>query len=428
MKKAVPYAASIAAFSSAFAPALAGDLAVAVSPMGDPAHKKEEMVDVIRLITQTVAPGEQAVIFDGLSSRTICTFAVPNRRSYASEVAKLNANRACVSQLIKFAESANPGGAPGALNVPGTLRAIVKSLNMAEIDAVILFGSPVYDDRQEPSVSMAGGHVPSDGHITAPGAASPYSMAGLEERLQGTPVHFTSDGYDWALNNRHETSVHRFWQLTAETLGGPLATFNADRAQLIERVKQGVTAAPVTFERSDSAKLEMIEIEPDMGRRTPIHQRPLADEPLPASQYRRALDVEVGITWACACDMDIYVRPSPQAEVIFYGNRHTNEGRFYRDYRNGRELLNGLESVSFYAPVNLDEMAIGVNFYSGAAPEGVEGEIRLSVGGKTYGQPFRIGAVSGNEGAGASEAFRDLAAPNERWVMTTGAAIVGGRR
>lgn len=399
----------------------------AVSPNGDLAAKKAEMISVVQLLTETVNPGEQATIFDGLTTRTLCTFAVPNKRSYASAKAKLNINRACVGELIGFAGNANVDGPAGQLDLPGTMRAVVQSVDMDTVDAVVILGSPIFANPQEPSTTMEFGHVPSDGHISVSRTASPHSMAGLTGALEGTPVHLSSDGYDWSRNTRHEEMVHRFTWLTMATLGGPLVTFNADRDQLLERVKRGVDTSPINFERAASDKLEMIHVGLDRAPGLPIHEREITTEPLTAAQMRRVEDVEVGITWDCACDMDIYVRPHTDSAIIFFANPRTNEGRFYRDYRNGRDLLNGLESISFDAPINLTDMVIGVNFYSGSAPNGVTGEIRIAVGDKTYAKPFNITATTGNRAKGASEAFNTLEAPNERWVLANGREVVSTR-
>jgi len=417
-------AASILA-SVALAPlAQADNLAVIVSPNGDPTTKKAEIVDILKLMTGTVEPGEEAILFDGLSSKSICKFVVPNRRSYASDKAKLNANRSCVGKLMTFASSADAGATAGLLDLPATLRTLVRTADMQAIDAVIIFGSPLYNDLREPSSSMAHGYVPSDGHITAQLTASPFGFAGLAGSLEGTPVHLSSDGYDWTLNSRHEEMVHRFTWLGVDTLGGSLVTFNADRDQMIDRVLRGVKTSPVTFERSASDKLEMIPVILDRGPGLPIHEREISTAPITGAEMRRAIDVEVGITWDCTCDMDIYVRPFPNAEVIYYGRTKTREGTFYRDYRNGRDLLNGLESVTLDAPVDLSEMVIGVNFYSGDAPEGVAGEIRLSVGNRTYAKPFVISATSGNQADGAVDVFQALEAPNERWVVMSADLVV----
>ena len=402
----------------------ADNLAVLVSPNGEAEAKKAEIIKLLQLITGTVEVGETATIFNGLNGQTLCTFSVPDRQAYVSEKAKLNANRTCIGHLMNFAEHADLDGRAGALNLPGALRMIATNASVSDYDTIVIVGSPIYDDAAEGSVSMADGFVPSDGYITAPATVSPYSMSALKSTLSGTPVHFSWEGYDWPINTRHKDAVQRFWALSIETLGGSLATFNADFDQLAERVRRDVKASPETFERSSSPKLEMIQIQRDRGRHTPIHERQLSDTPLSESQMRRATDVEVGINWSCECDMDIYVRPNPQAEVLFFGHKRTNEGQFYRDYRNGRDLLNGLESVRLDAPVDLDELVLGVNFYSGDAPGGVSGEIRLSVGDDTYATAFSIEVHSGNEGLGANEAFATGGAPNDHWVLLTGREVV----
>ncbi|MEL6692380.1 MAG: hypothetical protein AAFQ12_05020 [Pseudomonadota bacterium] len=404
--------------------AQADNLAIVLSPNGEPEAKRMEVMDAIKLATSAVELGETAIFLDGLTTKTLCTFTVPERRAYGSDKAKLTYNRACVGTLLNLAEQANASAVAGQLDLPRTYRMMAQSLDMEAIDAIAIFGSPIHNHVDEPSTTMAVGHIPSDGHITASQGQSPYGMAGLDGALKGTPVHITTDGYEWVRNSRHESMVHRFNALTVETLGSPLVTFNTDREQLIARVHSGIDEPALTFERSSSDKLEMIHVGLDRAPGAPIHERPIAETPLSASEARRAIDVEVGINWSCACDMDIYVRPHDEAETVFYGNVLTNEGRFYRDYRNGRDLLNGLESITLHAPVDLSETVIGVNFYSGNAPDGVSGEVRLSVGDKTYAKPFEIGSTRGNGARGADAAFAQKAPPNEFWVVMTGAEVV----
>lgn len=404
--------------------AQADNLAIVLSPNGEPEAKRAEVMDAIKLATSAVELGESAIFIDGLTTKTICTFNVPERRAYGSDKAKLTYNRACVGAVLNLASMGDANARPGQLDLPRTYRMMAQSLDMDAIDTIAIFASPIHDHVDEPSTTMAVGHIPSDGHIAASQGQSPYGMAGLEGTLKGTPVHFTTDGYKWARNSRHESMVHRFHALTVETLGATLVTFNSDREQLIARVTSGARDAAMSFERSSSQKLEMIHVALDSAPGTPIHERPVSNEPLSSSLARRAIDVEVGINWSCECDMDVYARPRGDAETIYYGNVQTNEGRFYRDYRNGRELLNGLESITLHAPVDLSEMVIAVNFYSGHAPGGVTGEVRLSVGDQTYAKSFEISASSGNSANGAEAAISDRSPPSEHWLVMSGADVV----
>jgi len=137
----------------------------------------------------------------------------------------------------------------------------------------------------------------------------------------------------------------------------------------------------------------------------------------------RARNIEVGITWNCACDMDIYVQADRRAKVLFFGLQSSHEGVFRKDYRNASDLLNGLETVKFHAPVDLNKMMIGINYYQGSQKT-VNGEIRLTIGNQTYAQPFTIEADRGNGGKNAKQAFKTYKSPSKHWAMLSAKDIV----
>ena len=112
--------------SVASAPLAAADnLAIILSPMGEPDAKKAEVISMVQLMAETVEPGETATVFNGLTTRSICTFTVPDRKSYRSAKAKLNVNKPCIAKLIGLAKAADTSGTPGALDWPGMLRTLV---------------------------------------------------------------------------------------------------------------------------------------------------------------------------------------------------------------------------------------------------------------------------------------------------------------
>lgn len=417
-------AIALAATTALMTPSQAANLAIALSPYGDLSSKKIEVVDFIMLAARTVEPSERADFLNGVTGGSICTFDVPDRKAYSSEKAKLNVNKACAAKLLSFASNASAERPAGTLNIPHLLRTIIQTSDMDVIDALIISGSPIHDDPREPSTSMAQGDTPSDGHSLVSQGTSPFGMAGLEKGLKGTPVHMTAQDVDWELNSNHAFLVNRFWGVTMDFLDGPLVTFNQDRKKVSERLQRGVTAPAQMFERASSNKLEMIAAEMDHGRTVPIHERQLSTKPLSANEMRYAQDVQVGITWDCECDMDIYVQAGSGDQPLFYGNKRTQEGVFHRDFLSGKDLLNGLEYVSLNVPVNLEDMLIAVNFYGGEAQAGVEGEIRVSIGPRTYGMPFTISGTKGNKGKGGNQAVSTRKAPNDRWFVTKADQVV----
>lgn len=404
--------------------ALAESLIIALPASGDAEQRKVEAIEAIKLATKVTNVGETSHFVNGQTGQSIGDFRVPNKNSYRSDKAKLNANKSAVKAVLGFSQSASDDPYDGALDIPGTLRTLIKSHDMDEVDAIVFTGNPLFHSESEARLSMASGYVASDGHIRSSATLSHFGMAGFEGQLKGTPIHISTEGYDWSDNTRHFEATERFYGLSIDYLGGALVTFNADRARMMERVQDGVEIAPRRFTMSRSKKREMLYMGRDRRDALPIHERRLSRAPISAVDLKRARNVEVGIRWDCACDIDIFARPHPDADILYYGFQRSREGQFYKDYRDASELLNGLESISFDAPIDLNALQIGINFYSGQASAPLSGEIRLTVNGRTYARPFNMAASTGNAGAGRNGAFESTDAPNDHWVIMRGVDIV----
>ena len=111
-----------------------------------------------------------------------------------------------------------------------------------------------------------------------------------------------------------------------------------------------------------------------------------------------ANNVEIGISWKCQCDLDLYSRPIPNAQVLYFGETSSEFGQYWKDYREAPNAANGFETILFKVPLDLRVLLIAINFYDGDAPQGVSGEIRLSVDGQVYASAFQIKAAKGNQG------------------------------
>jgi len=417
-------AASLIALCTAHAPMASADSVImALSPNGSAEHKKAEMMEALRFVTEITDLGETSTFVNALTGESICAFSVRDKKSYASSKAKINLNRSCVGKLMNFAKAANSQGHNGAIDFWGTLRTIVSNYNMELTDSILIIADPRYHNESEANLSMMGAHVANDSHINVDSTQSYYGMKGLEGALNGTPLHFSSEGYNWFDNTRHKEAVTRFQSLTVEYLGGQLVTASQDNAQMFERAKMGITKPVKRYEAQYTDKLEMLYVGREQSEAAPIHEREISSETITSSEVLRARNIEVGITWNCACDIDIYVQADRRAKVLFFGLQNSREGVFRKDYRNASDLLNGLETVRFHAPVDLSKMMIGINYYSGKQ-QTVSGEIRLTVGTQTYARPFTIKADRGNGGKNAKQAFKTFKAPSKHWVMLSAKDIV----
>ena len=132
--------------------------------------------------------------------------------------------------------------------------------------------------------------------------------------------------------------------------------------------------------------------------------------------------LSLGITWLEPCDVDIYVTIEGDKELSYkrvasrkYGGRHL------KDHRSA-PMKRGYESCVFTKKINLRDLnPIWLNFYSGSAPDGIHGELRLRWGDDIYLYPFEIKSNEGNGGRGPREGSphwlkidpRDILNPSE---------------
>lgn len=93
---------------------------------------------------------------------------------------------------------------------------------------IIIIGSPLHADSNQPAFSLAAG-VPSDGCITADPSESIYATKHRRSSLAGVAVHWAYLQPPW-LNEYHTEGIQRFLSLYIGSMGGTLATFASDPA------------------------------------------------------------------------------------------------------------------------------------------------------------------------------------------------------
>ncbi|MEM7530383.1 MAG: hypothetical protein AAF416_22540 [Pseudomonadota bacterium] len=115
---------------------------------------------------------------------------------------------------------------------------------------VLIIGDPIQTVAGEPHFSMrddeGGFRLPSDAHIRASLAETPYGTAGREAALAAVTVHLcrVPDGEAWASDA--DEALNRFWSLFIAHQGGQLATWTDDLAtcldRFVERARKGAKA------------------------------------------------------------------------------------------------------------------------------------------------------------------------------------------
>lgn len=423
--------ASALALSLAFATPTEGrDLAFGLSSNQTPEAVRAQVEQALLFAATELEPSETALFFDAGRVRLLGEFRAPEGRAKSNVRARLQANRAVVGALKGFINGAE--AVPGQIGVsdwPGLLQLLRTGYETDTDRALIMLGSSIFNEPEAPSISMVGGRVPNDGHIAAVQGQSPYATSGLSGSLDGYDVYVGLVGDDWEVSEAHGYHVQRFWTLNAEGHGATMSYFGDDLATLYRLVAEGPSedahnhADPLM----ETDKLEMLSFAPDNGTLPPLYAAPLNEEPAPEPIWQSAQPVNVGVTWdQSGVDVDLYVRPKPDAEVIYYGNADTAAGRLFKDYTVSPGV--GFETVALNGRIDLSKTQIALNYYGGPGqPSGVTGELRIAIGDEVWAAPFEISATEGNRGAGAETALVDQVVPNVAWVLVDPMKVIGAR-
>ena len=151
--------------------------------------------------------------------------------------------------------------------------------------------------------------------------------------------------------------------------------------------------------------------------------------PVAVQSTKKARNVEVSITWDCRdCDLDLYARPSPRAATLYYRHTESNEGKYIKDFRGSPRLSNSYETIVFHKPIDLGQLVLAVNFFAGKVPSRVNGEFRISLGNKTFGQKFQIKATRGNKGACIKDTLNNRKATSLQCLFIDTMKVIGIRK
>ena len=409
MKKFICTALLTALMLNAVHAAAAKDLVVAFSPYETPEVLTTQIKHVLDLAAN-LEPGDKAVFIDGYALKTLGTFSVPDDPKYRHPKARVALNRNAVSALMRFKGDAVPTGRSGhpsvaaAVKLPQLLHFVGENFRSGEGPDVLVLGSVHYDDPQEPAFSMKDGKFPADGHLRASRGQTPFGAADTPGLLENVRVHIVHN--DPFNQDRLRYYTQRFWTLYVEAMSGELVSYGSDMPTVLSRIRNGAPANSHSFEvQSDAAKVEMVQLTPPLAGQS-IFERPLSTRALAEHDLSRVDSLEIGISWLCErCDIDLIAAPHPGGEALYFGNTQSAVGRFWKDFRQSPQTLNGYETISFFGPLDLSAVVTVINFYSGQMAGGVSGELRITVNHQTYSAPFHLAAEEGAPNGEAVEAL-----------------------
>ena len=381
----------------------AADMVVALSPHQSQTTAERQVQTVLKTFCD-LPPATTMTVMDGYALQTLATLEVPDNPRYQHCKTRLKLNGKAVAAIMQFAKRVQQADHPAAQAVllPQLLHHVAQFNKTEDEIDVVVFGSPLYHDARSPTYSMADGLIPSDGHLRHGRADTPF---GIDDgnALAGVRLHLAYDAESVFATDQHRALVKRFWSLYMAEQGGVLARFTADHAALLNALN--APASQNTYTLEDTDKMDMIRLRQDEPTQT-IYERPLSNRAMPTQNLSAATDVEIGVTWNCdACDLDLYARPSPRAEVLYFNNSKTPQGVHLKDFTSAPQTENGFETIVFNGVIDLRALDIVVNFYSGRAAQDIHGTLRIAANGEVYAHRFTLSAKTGNRGKDVKDAF-----------------------
>ena len=413
----LPYAVMITATAilGLSSPAMSKNFVAALSPQ----IPKAEIKTILEYTLEQTQRGEAVTFYDASSITRICQLSVPDKRGYNHKKVKMRHNKKCIVKLLAFPKSGD-----AKVNLPKLVRAIGKAHHKTTKD-ILLVANPLY--RKNDAFGMIDGErYPGDGHLQHSVSVTPYGVRDHAGLLKGKKLHIVYPS-DVMTNEQYESRVHRFYGLMINHMGGQIASWTHDLPIALDGVQDDT---PITLSAETSIvgdKLEMINMAPvKLQEGKSIFQRSVDSGRLSQEVIKAAKDVQIGIKWDCQkCDLDLHVRPHASAKVLYFGRTKTSEGRYWKDFLNAPEY--GFETIDLSGVTDLRDLLIAVNFYGGTSTMPVSGEIRLTVGDKTYAKPFQIKAMAGNRAKGSKSIWRKRKSSFPQWIIIDPMLLVNSK-
>ncbi|WP_299825307.1 hypothetical protein [uncultured Roseobacter sp.] len=411
----------------------AREAVVILSPVGSVEGKMTEIEAVALHLIESVEPGEQAWVVNGLTQEQIAHYALNNDpERYGNQRNRVRDNAPFFRDLKTFAETAIPPKEDvflGKIDLPSTLRTINANYPASEARDLILYGvSPVTHDPRHLDWSMLDGVIPDDDHFAASRADTPYGASGEGNYLHNYAVHWGMNGTDWSVSDRHVHFMLRYVSQSITSRSGSLATFAPDPATALRNAKEGIAERVGPFTPERDGHRTMVHFRPTAGLDAgdaggSIYERTLSQRAPDVDELRAAQNIEIAIRWDCACDFDLAVQVWGDDPISFRAPRGVS-GTLFKDFTSSASLNTAWETVAMPGPVDLQALTIAVNQFSGASG-GAEAELRIAIDGETWGRKLAF-AGPADRGAGFERTLSRRAPANPAWLVVRPVDVVGG--
>lgn len=419
--------------------AAAKTIHVFVSSQMPPQARNSVYQTVARHAIESQPPGDTMKIYCGNSAELIATFELPDYEFYRTNKAKRVAKMAPGIAALKDWIGRKPQIREDylSLDVPRIFAFVRENVERdLSGDVLLLAGSPIVTSAGEKAFSMADSYLPSDSHLKATRQQSVYGLAGAEKTLDGLIVRWAFLSEPFGDRTAFAGANRRWWSLFCRHQGATLATFDVSLASVFGTLEQARAVPVCMAEASYGEDLQMVQYQeivrkpagpeasqkPEMPVATKgiefLETTELADKPL---QKLTLQSMKCGISWKEeGADLDLYVRPHPEAQELSFRNQSSPEGRHVRDHVRSPEA--GAYEVVELGPCDLTKVTIAVNLYRSVRTDvTIPATVRVEANGQVYSKDIEIQPGKGN---GGSDRDKDRAG-SKHWVIVDLLELVG---
>jgi hypothetical protein len=365
-------------------------------------------------------PGDATLVFDAHSRSKITDISIPNDPTKARAERKIEYIAPALKAVKDFFATAPAPGVDGsAIEASSFLDSIAPLIvEHPEGMRVLLVGNPWFTAPGALDGKSYEGSFPSDGMILGDRSHSPFGTQGRRD-LSGVSVYYCSTtGAAAFLTPEHLGRVERAWSLLIKERGGQLTLFSTDLTSCLERFRDAKAPDAKVFniDQTDAQVFAMYkakDITPPIVDAPPVKTaqpalpptNTRAEEAARFAQAGRMMPPStltgpawLGIQWH-GPDLDLYVRCSPNAPFLFFGNQRTFEGIHEYDVRG--DAGNTFEAVDLTQPcADISKATVWINFYDGRVSAPINGVVAVKFDGNIYKSDFTMPALYGNGGRG----------------------------
>jgi hypothetical protein len=361
-------------------------------------NQKEFVWEELTNFLLEVELGSNIFIYNAFKNEEIMNVKIPNEEKYRiKSKSRTKYLKKRIKKLHEFFKKSNYDESmmSSIISFPTFIKQVGSNHQNDDNKIIIVIGNAFYYNSKEGYIDIKD-YYPSDGFLTL--ESSVFNT--IEQlTLKNAEVYYYHFNNEEFINYMHKDKIKRFYSLFIQLLDGCLVKFDHD-IHLDKIISENRSSCIESYNLKNEKPENIL---PVLMEKT-INQGEVGiwdNEGIAYERPNSTIDkFEIGITWNCDCDIDLYVTPFPSSQELYYANHKTNEAIYEKDYLTSPSDKK-YETVKVNKKIDIKNTSIWINNYKCNNSMGdIIGEVRLKFknGGK-YVKDFKLINSNGNKGA-----------------------------